>query len=83
MLNNLSPAEQNEVRVYGVTVAQMREVVKQALARRYLSATEYVLALLEAHICERLNGDHDDALQTLNRAIWVSKNYCVTPQAAA
>jgi hypothetical protein len=83
MLKNLTFAEQKEVADFGCTVAQMREAVSEGLARRYLSPHEYVLALLEAHICERLNGDIDDAAQTLNRADWIWANYCVNQQVAA
>lgn len=83
MRTTLTLTEKNEVADFGCTVAQMRDAVNEGLARRYLSPHEYVLALIEAHIHERLNGDLDDALQTLNRANWIWANYCVIPQVAA
>jgi hypothetical protein len=83
MRNTLTLTEKKEIADFGCTVAQMRDAVKEGLARRYLSPHEYVLALLEAHICERLNGDSDEAAQTLNRANWIWANYCVNPQLAA
>lgn len=76
MFNLLSRDEQNEVRLYGVTVAGMKEAVECRLARgHYRNAAMFVYALIQTAQEEVLGDALDDAHQTLNRAKWVQSNY--------
>lgn len=95
MLNDLTPAEQKEVRCYGCTVAQMREAVEQSLTFRFSGAAMMAMSLMsdaqhliddsygDAAWCRREDSPREDARQTLNRAKWIISTYCMNNEAAA
>ena len=90
MLNDLTPAEQKEVRCYGCTVAQMREAVEQSLTFRFSGAAMMAMSLMsdaQEHISDEYGEvswmRREDARQTLNRAKWILSTYCMNNEAAA
>lgn len=83
MLNALTPAEQKEVRVYGVTVAQMRDAVNESLAVRFYSPELFVMSLMSDAQHEIEHDMAEDARQTLNRAKWILVNYVMGKEVAA
>jgi hypothetical protein len=84
MLNNLTIAEQKEIRCYGCTEAQMREAVEQSFTFRFAGAAMMAMSLMsdaQEHINDQY-GEVDwmrreDARQTLNRAKWILSTYCM------
>jgi hypothetical protein len=90
MLNDLTPAEQKEVRCYGCTVAQMREAVEQSLTFRFSGAAMMAMSLMsdaQEHISDEYGEvswmRREDSRQTLNRAKWILSTYCMNNEAAA
>lgn len=85
-LADLSPAEQREVRMYGVTVKNMREAVEESLTFRH-SGPAMMAASLMSDCQEMLAHDNggsydimivEDVRQTLNRAKWILFEYIGT-----
>jgi hypothetical protein len=80
----LTEQEKREVRMYGCTLAQMRESVEQSITFRF-SGPAMMAASLMSDAQELINtesGDVDsmlaeDARQCLNRAKWILFEYCV------
>ena len=86
----LSDQERREVRMYGCTEAQMREVVEQSLTFRFTGPAMYVMSLMSD--CQEMvaygpyDGDTlanilEDQRQCLNRAKWILSTYCMTQKA--
>lgn len=85
-LADLSPTEQREVRMYGVTVKNMREAVEESLTFRH-SGPAMMAASLMSDCQEMLAHDNggsydimtaEDVRQTLNRAKWILFEYVGT-----
>ena len=78
----LSTREINEVRMYGCTEAQMREVVESSITYRF-SGPAMMAASLMSDAQELINTEYgevdfnraEDARQTLNRAKWILFTY--------
>ena len=78
----LSTREINEVRMYGCTEAQMREVVESSITYRF-SGPAMMAASLMSDAQEMINTEYgevdfnraEDARQTLNRAKWILFTY--------
>lgn len=85
-LADLSPTEQREVRMYGVTVKHMREAVEESLTFRHSGPAMMVASLMSD--CQEMlahdnGGSYDimtaeDVRQTLNRAKWILFEYVGT-----
>lgn len=78
--SQLEPVYQREVRMYGCTVAQMREAVEQSLTYRFSGPAMYAMSLM-SDAQEMVAYSHPDAnvledqRQLLNRAKWVLATY--------
>lgn len=80
----LSDAERREVRMFGCTVAQMREAVDESLTVRFGSPALYAISLMSD--CQEMLGHGvpdantvEDVRQALNRAKWIlSSHYPIT-----
>ena len=80
--NRLSEQEKREVRMYGVTVAGMRESVESSLTFK-LSGPAMIAASMMSDAQEMINTEYgevdymraEDARQALNRAKWVLFEY--------
>ncbi|MEY4331956.1 MAG: hypothetical protein RLZZ196_694 [Bacteroidota bacterium] len=81
-----STQEQREIRMYGCTVAQMREAVEESLAYRFSGAAAmYVISMLsdaQEMTAHDISGHYDfmiieDQRQLLNRAKWILSTYCM------
>ena len=90
MINNLTSAEQKEVRCYGCTVAQMREAIEESLTFRFSGPAMMAMSLMSdaQHLIDDSYGEVDwmrreDARQTLNRAKWILATYCMDNNKAA
>ena len=74
-----------EVRMYGCTVAQMREAVEESLTYRFSGAAMYVISMLSdaQEMTAHYTGDQvdmmviEDQRQLLNRAKWILSTYCM------
>ena len=72
-----------EVRMYGCTVAQMREAVEESLTYRFSGAAMYVISMLSdaQEMTAHDTGGHvdlmtiEDQRQLLNRAKWILSTY--------
>lgn len=85
-LADLSPIEQREVRMYGVTVKHMREAVEESLKFRH-SGPAMMAASIMSDCQEMLSSDNggsydfmvvEDVRQALNRAKWILFEYVGT-----
>ena len=79
----LTDKQKKEIRMYGVTEAEMKEAVEQSITFRH-SGPAMMAASLMSDAQEMINteyGDIDymraeDARQALNRAKWILFEYC-------
>lgn len=81
--NELSEKARKEIRMYGVTVDEMREAVEESLTFRFSGPAMYAASLMSD--CQEMlahdNGSQfdimivEDVRQTLNRAKWILFNY--------
>lgn len=77
--------EKREIRMYGCTVAQMREAVEESLTYRFSGAAMYAISMMSD--CQEMmasdnGGQYDfmiveDVRQMLNRAKWILSTYCI------
>ena len=81
--DRLSDAQKREVRMYGVTIADMKEAVEQSLTFRFTGPAMYAMSLM-SDCQEMLSSDNggqydlmiaEDVRQTLNRAKWILSTY--------
>ena len=81
--DRLSDAQKREVRMYGVTIADMKEAVEQSLTFRFTGPAMYAMSLM-SDCQEMLQSDNggqydlmiaEDVRQTLNRAKWILSTY--------
>lgn len=81
--NELSEKTRKEIRMYGVTVDEMRKAVEESLTFRF-SGPAMMAASLMSDCQEMLAHDNgsqfdimivEDVRQTLNRAKWILFNY--------
>ena len=80
--NALSEQEKREVRMYGVTVAGMRENIESSFTFKF-SGPAMVVASMMSDAQEMINTEYgevdfmraEDARQQLNRAKWVLMTY--------
>ncbi len=75
--NELTQQEKSEVRMFGCTVAQMREAVEESLTFRFAGPAMYAMSLMSDAQEEILRELDEDARQTLNRAKWILSTYCM------
>ena len=82
--DRLSDKQKREVRMYGVTEAEMREAVEQSLTFRH-SGPAMMAASIMSDCQEMLSSDNggsydfmvvEDVRQALNRAKWILFEYC-------
>ena len=81
--DRLTEQEKREVRMYGVTVAGMRESVESSITFK-LSGPAMMVAGLMSDAQEMVNTEYgevdymraEDARQCLNRAKWILFEYC-------
>lgn len=81
--NELSEKARKEIRMYGVTVDEMRKAVEESLTFRFSGPAMYAASLMSD--CQEMlahdNGSQfdimivEDVRQTLNRAKWILFNY--------
>ena len=79
----MSDVEKREVRMYGCTVAEMKEAVEQSLTFRFSGPAMYAASLMSD--CQEMlasdnGGSYDmmiaeDVRQALNRAKWILSTY--------
>jgi hypothetical protein len=83
MYSTLSDIEKKEVRMYGVTVAGMKEAVEESITFRFCGPAMMAASLM-SDCQEMLASDNagsydfmivEDVRQTLNRAKWILANY--------
>lgn len=74
--------QQKEIRMYGCTVAQMREAVEQSLTFRFSGPAMYAMSMMSD--CQEMlhySGEdvnaREDVRQMLNRAKWILSTYCM------
>ena len=75
--NELTQQEKSEVRMFGCTVAQMRESVEESLTFRFAGPAMYAMSMMSDAQEEILRDMNEDARQTLNRAKWILSTYCM------
>jgi len=75
--NELTQQEKSEVRMFGCTVAQMREAVEESLTFRFAGPAMYAMSMMSDAQEEILRDMNEDARQTLNRAKWILSTYCM------
>jgi hypothetical protein len=75
--NDLTQQEKSEVRMFGCTVAQMREAVEESLTFRFAGPAMMAMSLMSDAQEEILRDLDEDARQTLNRAKWILSTYCM------
>lgn len=81
--STMTVSEQQQVRMYGCTEAQMREAVEQSFTYRF-SGPVMMAASLMSDAQEMINTEYgevdymraEDARQCLNRAKWILFTYC-------
>lgn len=88
--SNLSETERHQIRMYGVTVEQMREAVEESLTFRFSGPVMLAMSMMSD--CQEMlahgNGQigisgspeidfhvSEDIRQTLNRAKWILSTY--------
>jgi hypothetical protein len=76
----LTEQQKREVRMYGVTVAGMREAVEGSLGFRFASPAMYAMSLM-SNAQEEIEHDmKEDARQSINRAKWILATYIMERQ---
>jgi len=75
--DQLTQQEKNEVRMFGCTVAQMREAVEESLTFRFAGPAMMAMSLMSDAQEEIVRELDEDARQTLNRAKWILSTYCM------
>jgi len=75
--NELTQQEKSEVRMFGCTVAQMREAVEESLTFRFAGPAMMAMSLMSDAQEEIVRDLDEDARQTLNRAKWILSTYCM------
>jgi len=75
--NELTQQEKSEVRMFGCTVAQMREAVEESLTFRFAGPAMMAMSLMSDAQEEIVRELDEDARQTLNRAKWILSTYCM------
>ena len=83
MYSTMSETEKREVRMYGCTVAEMKEAVEESLSFRFSGPAMYAASLMSD--CQEMlasdnGGSYDmmiaeDVRQALNRAKWILFTY--------
>lgn len=83
MYSTMSDVEKREVRMYGCTVAEMKEAVEESLTFRFSGPAMYAASLMSD--CQEMlasdnGGSYDmmiaeDVRQALNRAKWILFTY--------
>jgi hypothetical protein len=73
--------QQREIRMYGCTMAEMREAVEESLTFRFSGPAMYAMSLMSdcQEMLEYWRGDdsmvREDVRQALNRAKWILSTY--------
>ena len=75
--NELTQQEKSEVRMFGCTVAQMREAIEESLTFRFAGPAMMAMSLMSDAQEEIVRELDEDARQTLNRAKWILSTYCM------
>lgn len=88
MYSTMSEVEKREVRMYGCTVAEMKEAVEESLTFRFSGPAMYAASLMSD--CQEMlasdnGGSYDfmvveDVRQALNRAKWILFTYVMEKQ---
>ena len=82
--DRLSDAQKRQIRMYGVTEAEMREAVEESITFRF-SGPAMMAASIMSDCQEMLSSDNsgsydfmvvEDVRQALNRAKWILFEYC-------
>lgn len=80
----MTEQQQREVRMFGVTEADMREAVEQSLTYRFSGAAMYVMSMLSdaqemvsygPYDSDTLANLLEDQRQLMNRAKWILSTY--------
>jgi len=82
-MRELNESQKRDIRMYGVSEAEMREVVEQRLG--FFRDPAMMVASLMSDAQEMVNTEYgevdymraEDARQTLNRAKWILFEYCM------
>lgn len=83
MYSTMSDVQKREVRMYGCTVAEMKEAVEESLTFRFAGPAMYAASLM-SDCQEMLASDNagsydfmvvEDVRQALNRAKWILSTY--------
>ena len=83
----LTEQQQREVRMYGVTVAGMREAVEQSITYRFSGPAMMAASMMSdcQEMLEHMDIDNEfmlreDIRQMLNRAKWILSEYVMSEQ---
>ena len=83
-LAEMTEQERKQVRMYGCTVAQMREAVEESLTYRFSGAAMYAMSMMSdaqemvgygPYDSDTLANVLEDQRQLLNRAKWILSTY--------
>ena len=83
-LAEMTEQERKQVRMYGCTVAQMREAVEESLTYRFSGAAMYAMSMMSdaqemvgygPYDSDTLANGLEDQRQLLNRAKWILSTY--------
>jgi hypothetical protein len=82
MYAEMTEQQKREVRMYGVTVSDMREVVESSITLRHRGAAMMAASLMSdcQEMLEYMDGNDsmakEDIRQAMNRAKWILFEYC-------
>jgi hypothetical protein len=81
----MSAQQQKEIRMYGCTVAQMREAVEQSLTYRFSGPAMYAMGLMSdcqemLHYSGEEANAREDVRQMLNRAKWILATFVMNQE---
>ena len=90
-MRELNESQKRDIRMYGVTEAEMREAVEQSLTFRFSGPGMMAMSILSdaQEILSFETGEADldsmraqDACQTINRAKWIIATYVMDKETA-
>jgi len=85
-MRELNESQKRDIRMYGVTEAQMREAVEESITFRFSGPAMMVASLMSdcqemvaygPYDSDTLANIMEDQRQTLNRAKWILFEYCM------
>jgi len=72
-----------QTRVYGCTLDDLKQSIESSLDFKFMGAYACAISMMSDAQEEIEHGMRERARQTINRAKWVIRTYCATPQPPA